>query len=145
MYEFPSALDYFTVADGVLFLRSGDLVWELSIDALFDDIVDSETHVEFEGVIQWPYLDFGTLGADKTFDGYDLVCTGSGTVSVGYNERDFTQATTPFPFSGDTLPAIGFQPMDLTAPSFQFRLTYDAGQEWEWEAANLYVDQEPTA
>lgn len=145
MYEFPSAIDYWTVADGVLFLRSGDLVWEVSVDALFDDIVDSETHVAFEGVIQWPYLDFGTLGAEKSMQGYDLVCTGTGTFSIGYNERDFSQFTTPFPFDGDTLPTIGFQPMDLMAPSLQVRITYDAGQEWEWEALNLYVQQEASA
>ncbi len=120
-------------------------MWEVSVDALFDDIVDSETHVAFEGTIQWPYLDFGTLGAEKSMQGYDLVVNGTGTFSIGYNERDFSQATTPFPFDGDTLPTIGFQPMDLMAPSFQARITFDAGQVWEWEALNIYVAQEPNA
>lgn len=145
IYEFPSTIDYWTVADGVLFLRSGDLVWEVSVDALFDDIVDDSTHIEFEGTIQWPYLDFGVLGAEKSMQGYDLVCDGSGTFSIGYNERDLSQATVPFAFDGDTLPAIGFQPMDLMAPSLQVRITFDAGQVWEWEALNLYIQQEPSA
>lgn len=144
-YVFPSAIDYWTVADGVLFLRSGDLVWELSIDALFDDIIDESTHIEFEGVLQWPYLDFGLLGAEKSMQGYDLVCDGAGTISIGYSERDFSLATTPFAFDGDTLTGTGFQPMDLMAPSLQLRLTFDAGQAWEWQAANIYVAQEPNA
>ncbi len=30
-------------------------------------------------------------------------------------------------------------PMPLTAPSFDLKLTFAAGQAWEWFAANLYV------
>ena len=101
---------------------------------------DDSNSVRFEGVMQWPYLDYGILGQDKTLEGFDIVCTGSGTLAVGYDETNFAFATTPFPFDGDTLPGLGGIPFELTAPSMQVRLTFDAGQEWEWEALNVYID-----
>jgi hypothetical protein len=142
-YLFPSSIDYWTVNDGVLFLRSGNLVWQLSDDALYDDIVDVNTHVAFTGNITWPFLDFGALGLDKELEGIDLVCTGSCTINIGYDQTDFTLTTPNYVVAGDTLPGGGMIPFPMTAPSFQFSLTFGAGQAWKWEALNVYVT--PTA
>lgn len=138
-YTFPAAIQYWTVEDGVLYLRAGDLVWEMSEDALYDDIVDSNTFVEFTGKIQWPYLDFGTLGIEKTTEGFDLVCEGNVNVTVGYNQKDFTKVTPDYIVAGDTLDEVGMVPIEITAPSMQWRLEFSAGQAWEWEALNVYV------
>jgi hypothetical protein len=144
MYEFPSDIDYWTVADGVLYLRSGDLVWQVNENALFDDVQDPSNQtidsVAFTGTMQWQYLDFGTLGQDKGLEGFDIVCTGTGTLAVGWDETNFNAATVPFAFDGDTLPGLGGLPFELTAPSIQVRLTFDAGQAWEWEALNAYIN-----
>jgi len=145
VYEFPSDIDYWTVDDGVLYLRSGDLVWEVSPDALFDDITDasnpggSGNSVPFTGEVTWPYLDLGTPGVDKDLEGVNIVCDGTGEISIGYDQTNFDAATTPFAFDGDTLPSLGMIPLPMTAPSFQLRLTWDAGQSWEWEMAALYL------
>jgi len=142
MYTFPSEIDYWTVANGILYLRSGDLVWELNPDALYDDMqgdTHQSTDIPFTGEVTWPYLDLGTPGVDKDLEGLNLVCDGTGHISIGYNQDDLTVAITPIAFSGDTLPGIGMVPIPMNAPTFQLRLTWDAGQAWEWEQSILYL------
>jgi hypothetical protein len=91
----------------------------------------------FEGYMAWPYLDFGRVGLDKMMEGFDIVADGTFSVSIGYSQKDTSLATTGYSITGDTLPG-GMVPMPLVAPSFQFRLTFDADQSWEWFASNLY-------
>jgi hypothetical protein len=142
IYEFPSSIDYWTVDDGVLYLRSGDLVWQVNANALYDDMqhdTHTSTDVPFTGEVTWPYLDFGTPGVDKDFEGLNIVCDGTGEVAIGYDQADLTVAIDPIAFDGDTLPGIGMIPIPMNAPTFQVRLTWDAGQAWEWEQTVAYV------
>jgi hypothetical protein len=142
-YVFPENVIDWTVQNGVLFLRTeADHIWEFSEDALYDDIVDVNTHVAFTGVMAWPFLDFGLIGLDKTLDGIDIVCTGQVTVTIGYDETNFALQTPGITVAGDTLPGVGMIPIPLTAPSLQVTLTFSAGQAWEWEAANVHISQE---
>jgi hypothetical protein len=99
----------------------------------------TETGVPFEGKIWWPYLDFGVLGREKMLEGFDLVCTGEVAVSVGYSQRDDSLATTAYTVDGDTLPGPEV-PLPDSGPSFQLRLTFSASQEWEFQAASLYLN-----
>lgn len=138
-YVFPSSIDYATLQNGILYLRSGDLVWQLDEGTLYDDYVDVNTKVTFTGLLSWPYLDFGALGVDKELEGIDLVCDGSCIVNIGYDQTNFGSATPDYAVAGDTLPGGGMLPFPMTAPSFQFRLTFNGGQAWEWEALNVYV------
>lgn len=93
----------------------------------------------FEGYISWPYLDFGLLGIDKMMEGFDVVANGTFRVSIGYSQRDTSLATDEYTLEGDTLNG-SMVPMPLTAPSFQFRLTFNGEQAWEWFASNLYCN-----
>lgn len=95
--------------------------------------------IPFESYIAWPYLDFGRLGVDKMMESFDIVANGTFRVSIGYSQKNDALATTDYALDGDTLPGTPI-PMPLTAPSFQFRLTFDAGQAWEWFASNLYLN-----
>lgn len=95
--------------------------------------------VPFEGYIAWPYLDFGTLGTEKQMEGLDLVCTGEVSISIGYNQKDPSQATPGYVVDGDTLGNMGMIPFPITAPSLQLRLTFSYGQFWEWSAMNIYL------
>lgn len=94
--------------------------------------------VPFEGYIAWPYLDFGLLGVDKMMEGFDIVADGTFRVAIGYSQRDFSLATPEYALDGDTLVG-GMVPMPLTAPSYQFRITFDSEQSWQWFATNLYL------
>lgn len=143
VYEFPDPISYWTISDGELYLRAGDLVWHVHEDALYDDIQDSSdpdsNSIPFTGEVTWPYLDLGTPGVDKDFEGVNIVCDGTGELAVGYDQSNFALATAPIAFDGDTLPGIGMIPIPMNAPTFQIRLTWDAGQAWEWEMTEIYL------
>lgn len=135
-YVFPSAIDDWTIQDGALYLRSGDKVWLVDKDTLVDDFGGAD--VQFVGQIWWPYLDFGALGVTKMLIGFDVVADGTYTVSVGYNQKDDSQFTTPYSINGDTLPG-SIIPLPVSAPSLQFRLEFAGNEAWEWSAASMWI------
>lgn len=94
----------------------------------------------FEGIIHFPHLDLGTLGREKQLVGFDLVSDAPEgvTVSVGYDQRDLAARTAPYEINADTLPGQ-LIPIPVSGPSFDFKLVYAPRQQWEWQAANLYV------
>lgn len=95
---------------------------------------------DFEGVIHWPFLDFGVIGGDKELQGFDLVATAPEgvDVSIGYNQRNIDDRTADYAVDPDTVNGQ-VVPFPMTAPSFDLRLTFAADQSWEWFAANLYL------
>lgn len=142
-YTFHEAITDWTIQDGDLYLRAGDLVWRVDPDVLVDDADEGGgaggTDVEFEGYVAWPYLEFGGIGRDKQMVGFDLVVKGEVDVQFGYNQADDTQVTDSYVVTGDTLPGDVI-PMPITAPSIQMRLTFSGNQAWEWNAAVIYVN-----
>lgn len=141
-YEFPADIDDWTLHEGKLLLRAGTLVWEVTPDALVDD--EGGDDIPFEGYMAWHYLDFGRLGAEKMLEGFDLVCTGEVSVSVGYNQKQTELTTDGYLIDGDTLPNVGLIPLPLAGASFQFRLTFSYGQAWEWSSLNVHLQQGDT-
>lgn len=153
-YTFPAVITDFTVMDGVLYMRAGDLVWEFNEDALNDDVQESTaqggTSTGFQGYMAWNYLDCGTIGIDKQMEGFDLTIgniDNDGTIidndvncniTFGYNQSNMSQATDPYMITGDTVPG-SMVPMPLTAPTIQARLDFGVGQDWGWSLLNMYV------
>lgn len=139
-YVFPSDITDWAILDNRLILRSGDKIWEVTEDALNDDETAPGVGTAFAGYVAWPFLDFGGLGREKQMHGFDLVVDGEVAVSVGYSQSNFTLATPDFTVDGDTLSGH-LIPMPVTAPSFQFRLTFAGDQEspWEWQATAIYL------
>lgn len=135
-YVFPSAITDWTIQNGALYLRSGNKVWLFDDDTLVDDFGGAD--VAFVGKVWWPYLDFGALGVTKMMIGFDTVADGTYTVSIGYNQKDDTQFTTPYTIVGDTLPGDVI-PMPVSAPSLQFRLEFSGNQAWEWSASAFHL------
>lgn len=138
-YVFPSEITDATLDGNTLVIRSGNLVWDMSDEALMDDMV-GEVGEEFEGVVQWPYLDMGAIGVEKGLVGLDLVCDAPEgvSVSIGYNQNDRSQRTPDYEVPADTLTGQ-IVPFPVSGPSFDLKLTFAANQAWEWTAANLYV------
>lgn len=146
-YQLPYELTDWTVQDGVLYMRTtdptaGDLVLQLDESTLQDDWQNSSTFVEFDSFMWWPYLDLGPVGMEKMMEGFDLSIDGTVTVSIGYNQKDFSQVTDGYTIDGDTLDQMGCVPFPVSAPSFQFRLDFGSGQAWEWEVLNVYINTE---
>lgn len=94
----------------------------------------------FKGIIHWPFMDFGSLGTLKQLVGFDLVADAPEgvSVSVGYDQTDRDTRTEPYLVDSDTLPGQ-LVPLPVTAPSLDLRLEFEPSQAWEWQAANLYV------
>jgi hypothetical protein len=107
------------------------------------------------GLIQWPYLDMGTLGRNKMLVGVDIVGEGSCSVQVAFNQADkstfndnpgfatSTGVTAPyFVAIDDTVPGQPL-PIPINAPSYSLILTFTSTtasiNTWSWSAANLYV------
>jgi|GEM_PF-1997167 len=153
-YVFPDTITDYTVMDGVLYLRASDLVWELSEDALYDDVQQTTaqggTSTGFRGYMAWNYIDGGSIGIDKQMEGFDLVVGNIEddgqiidnnvvcAVSFGYNQANPEMATAPFSVTGDSVPGT-IIPMPMTAPSIQPRLDFGTGQNWGWGVLNLYM------
>lgn len=112
----------------------------ITYDVSIVSVIEEEGTVPFQGVIWWPYLDFGSLGVEKGFDSFDLVADAElgVSVSVGYDQRKRDWRTEDYLIDGDSLPGESI-PLPVAGPSFDFRLTFEPSQYWEWNAAMIYV------
>ncbi len=153
-YVFPGIITDWTLGNGLLYLRVGDVVWNVSDTTLLDDMLvdstDGGTNVGFPGYVAWNYVECGQLGVDKQMEGFDLTIGDidddgqinnnnvTCNVSFGYNQSNREQATEPYAVTGDTIPGT-MVPIPLIAPSIQMRLDFGTGQNWGWGAANLYA------
>lgn len=96
--------------------------------------------VDIVGVVQSPYLSCGSLSGDKNLEAVDVVCDAplGVNISVGWNQRSLADRTADYLAEGDTLTGTPV-PLPLQAPSFDLKLTFPAGQQWEWFASNLHT------
>lgn len=121
----------------------------------FSDAGATPVFDTFNGVIQWPYLDMGTLGRNKMMIGLDLVGEGSCSVQIASNQADkstfndnpgfstSTGVTAPYFIAlDDTVPGQPI-PIPINAPSVSLILTFTGStgspNNWSWEAANIYI------
>jgi hypothetical protein len=153
-YLFPATITDWTVLAGVLYLRAGDLVWQVDELQAIDDFGVGAGNLNFQAYMAWEYLDFGTIGVDKQMEGFDIVMKGKAQISFGYNQSNRAQATDWYDIEGDTVPGTMI-PFPITAPSIQVRLQFDYGQiapisgdqpvggypVAEWSALNVYLTQ----
>ena len=138
-YIFPWTIEYFSHLGNYLYMREGDNVHRAVESALNDN------GVNFAGVIQWPWLDFGAPGVSKRLHGFDISGYGTGTIEFGYNQNNIAAFTATYPVPADSYPGQMI-PYPLMAPSIAVKLTYTGGQAWQWNALSLYLqDQRVTA
>lgn len=138
-YRFPWNCEHFAHLKNFLYIRHGDSVSVVQEGALDDNGVD------FDGVIQWPWLDFGLPGVNKSMIGFDIVGLGTSNIEIGYDQTVTGTFTPSYAISPDTLPGQ-IIPFPIQAPSMSVRLTYDGGQAWQWNALQLYLqDMRPTS
>ena len=139
-YVFPFTCEHFAHLESTLYIRHGADV-SLVVEGGTDD-----DGTGFEGVIQWPWLDFGQPGVTKMLIGFDIVGNGTSSIQFGYDQSNFGTFTTAYAIPADTYWGGQMIPFPLTAPAMSVKLTYDGNQDWQWNALNLYLsDQRVTS
>ncbi|MBB3802055.1 hypothetical protein FHR47_002303 [Xanthomonas arboricola] len=136
-YIVPFKVDDWCFAGEDLYIRSDDYIHVMDRDSLGDEISPGDIR-PFQGLIQWPWLDFGQPGVTKMLYGFDMVGTGDVSVQFGYDQTNGGAFTDPYLIPGDTVPGMVI-PMPLAAPSISVRLTFDGTQDWQWNASCLYL------
>lgn len=132
-YVFPWTIEHFAQLETTLYMRHENDVSFVIEGALDDD------GVNFDGVIQWPWLDFGQPGVNKMMYGFENVGDGSCSIEVGYHQGSPGTFTGSFPIPVDTFPGQMI-PFNINAPSFSIKLTYDGGQSWQWNYFSMYLE-----
>lgn len=136
-YEFPFVVDDWAIAGDELYLRSGDYIHRVDDSVTGDEVFPGAVEL-FQGVVQWPWLEFGQPGVTKMLYGFDIVGQGEVSVSFGIDQTRGQLFTPPYRVPADTVPGMVI-PMPLAAPSLSLRLTYDGSEPWQWNAAGLYL------
>lgn len=131
-YVFPFDIDDTAQLGENLYLRSGDTIYLVTEDEETDD------GEPIEGVVQWPWLDFGAPGVTKMMQAVDVVGDGTGTVSlqIGYDQRSVEAFTPAYTIPIDTLTGMPV-PMPVSAPTFSVRLTFTG--KWSLQSVAVYL------
>jgi hypothetical protein len=162
-YIFPDIITDWTLNAGILYMRTkGNLIWQLDAGTIGVDDASAPMSgpIPFNGVIQWPYLDMGSLGINKMMVGIDIVGSGNCSLQIAFNQNDkstfndnaafttSTGVTTPyFVQIDDTVPG---EPLafPINAPSYSPILTFagnaTTANVWSWQAANIYYAPTPS-
>ncbi len=145
-FVMPFAIDNFVLSGDRLNYRAGDVVGYFEEGITYDEVYDDEDEIVptyFDGVIQFPWLDFGQPGLTKMFHGFDIIGTGIPDVQFGYDENNLATFTASYVVEPDTL-TDGMISMPISAPSVSVKVTYggeiNAATGWDLKAIFLYLE-----
>ncbi len=132
-YFLPSSVDAFAELGQELYIRSGDDVFKLDPNAYTDD------GLQFEVLLDLPYMDFKSPGQLKHIYGADVVVDGKCDVSIGFDVRDPDAYTTPVNVKGNTRPA-GMIPVECAGTEFALRFRNYDSASFRLDSVTLYYD-----
>lgn len=139
IWRFQFNIEAVAEVNGVLYLRSGDLLYALSEDVYTDNGIQIEVNIEL------PYMDCKRPGVIKQFYGCDAVITGTAQLAHRYDPSQPTLITPFVDIEGDTRPGgmipveiactniapvfrhVGNEAFELAAVSYQF----ESLMEWQ--------------
>lgn len=137
-YLLPFSVDAFAQLGNDLYVRHGDEISVVTDLVSSDDAGDLA--IPFGGTVWWNYLDFGTPGVTKMMEGFDIVSSGSPSISIGYDQRDLSAYTDSYAVDADTLPGAVI-PFPMAAPTFSLRVDFAPGEKWSLQQAALsFID-----
>jgi hypothetical protein len=136
-YAFPFSVDAFAQLGNDCYIRHGDVVSKVDESAVADEVDGAP--VNFDGIVQWGWLDFGSPGQTKMLSAFDIVGSGNPSVSIGYDQTDPTRFTDPYAVDPDTMTGAPIA-MPVAAPTFSLKVTFPGGQKWSIQSAQLYLD-----
>ncbi len=135
-YVFPFSIDAFAQLGNDLYIRNGDVVSKVVESAVSDGV--GAGVVNFPGLVQWGWLDFGQAGVTKMMQGFDFVGSGAPSISVGFDQRNLAAFTAPYAIAPDTLPG-GITPFGVAAPTLSIKLDFAGGSEWSVSQVLVYL------
>lgn len=138
-YVFPFTVDAFAQLGNDLYIRHGDIVSKVVESAVSDEV--NGVPVLFGGSVQWNWLDFGTPGRTKELEGFDIVSSGTPSVSLGYDQTNLAAFTPPYAVPADTLPG-GLIPLPVSAPSLSVKVDFAGGEKWSLQEISLYFNDD---
>lgn len=135
-YVFPFSVDAFAQLGDDLYIRHGDTISVVD-ETLAVDQVDG-AGIPFDGLVQWGWLDCGQPGVTKELEGFDVVGSGTPSVSIGYDQRNVSAFTEPYAIDADTVPG-DIIPLPVVAPSLSVKLAFAGGSAWSLQSVTLYL------
>lgn len=132
-YFLPSTVDAFAELGQELYIRSGDSVYKL------DPTVSADDGMQFEVLLDLPYMDFKTPGQLKRIYGADLVMEGSCEFSIGCDVRNPDAYTTPVKVRGNTRPD-SMVPVECAGTEFSLRFRNYDNKPFRLDAVTIYYE-----
>ena len=116
-----------------LYFRSGDDVY------VFDETVHTDGGIQYEVMIELPWMDCKKPGELKMLHGIDAVLEGNAWLSIAFNSENSDARTPEVPIKGNTRPG-GLIPIPCCGTEFSIRIrNYDDGP-FKLNALTLYYD-----
>lgn len=136
-YDFAVTVDAAATLENKLYIRSGDIVYEVSSSISTDD------GQPFEVVVELPFLDAKKPGILKQWLGMDLVVTGTVDLSFRYDPRNENLITDAVTLSSDTRPG-DINPPEVCSTALAPRFVHNANEEFQLDLLTLiYEDLGP--
>jgi len=132
-YFLPNAVDAFAELGQELYIRSGDDVFKLDPESYTDD------GLQFEVLLDLPYMDFKSPGQLKRIYGADVVVDGKCEFSIGFDVRDKDAYINPVRVKGNTRPA-GMIPIECGGTEFALRFRNYDSAGFRLDSVTLYYD-----
>lgn len=132
-YFLPNAVDAFAELGQELYIRSGDSVYKL------DPTVSTDDGLQFEVLLDLPYMDLKTPGQLKRIYGADLVVDGRCEFSIGYDVRNPDAYTAPVRVKGNTRPG-GVIPVECCGTEFSLRFRNYDNKPFRLDSVTLYYE-----
>lgn len=133
-YFLSVPVDAFAELGQVLYIRSGNNVYRLSEDVFTD------AGLQYEVLIELPYMDFKKPGILKQVVGVDVVVKGRCQFSMGYDVSDPDAFTDPVRVKGNTRPG-GMVPVECTGTEFAPRFRNFDASEFRIDALTVYYNE----
>ncbi len=136
-YVLPWPADEFALLGGTLYVRHGNTI------AAFDEgqsqDIDGATYAAIEGVVRWPFLDFGQPGTTKRVTAVDIVASGDVSIDAALDQSQDPPQFTPISrVLADSVPNLMI-PFPAAAPSIMFQLRFNAAATSTLSAAGIII------
>lgn len=145
-YLFDYDITEFAQLDNTLYVRHTiDGVDAVSIvveDKVSDDYTtaDGLQIVYFDGLVQWPWLDYGAPSQTKMFEAFDVIATQNAQISFFYDERQPAIETPAYQLNvEDTIPGFPI-PYPFASPAFGPAVRFVSDEDsspWELLSLNM--------